>query len=189
MIGTNITFTREKNGYDREQVDSYIKKVSDAYQTTYYEYLDINSKYSKLVEEREKAGAEENQERPGMNSEIAAKTLINTEMLAQKIIADAQAEATAVIDESRKSIADAQAEAAALKEEARKIISEAEAEAEEIKETARRILNEANSRAEMKAGQLRKDMARARKIMEQASGEVEALLAFHEDEEDYAEAA
>ncbi|MCL2126254.1 MAG: DivIVA domain-containing protein [Oscillospiraceae bacterium] len=191
MVGTNISFTREKNGYDRDQVDSYIKKVSEAYQTTYYEYIDVNSKYKKLLEERDDHGA---QGSTGMNSEVAAKTLISTEKLAQSIIADAQTEASGIIDDAKQNIASAQAEAdsiiadaqkrladaraevALMKEQARTIISDAEAEAAELRAAGKKIIDDANNEVNTIAAQVRSKTERAREVMARAAAEVDGIL-------------
>ena len=157
MVSTNVGFTNEKNGYDKEQVDNYIKKISEAYQTTYYEYLDVSDKYKSLSEEREKPIV---QEQPSANSDIIAKTLINTELLAQKIIAEAQAEATTVIAQANKILADANAETV------------------NAKEAAQRAIDAASAEAAMIVDQARKDVKQARRIMEQAVLETERLLAF-----------
>ena len=186
MIGTNISFAKEKNGYDRTQVDNYIKKISEAYQTTYYEFLDISGKYKSLLEDRENS---EKQEQTGMNPDIAAKTLINTELLAQKIINDAQAEAGAVISEARKTINEANTETSNAKELARKIIDEANSEVAKARENAQKIINNANNEAEMLVTQIRIDIERARRIMSKASGEVEDLLSLRFEENENAAAA
>ena len=173
MIGANISFQKEKNGYDRQQVDNYIKKISDAYQTTYYEFLDVSGKYKSLLEERENAPKQEIEEKQekqekrehsgGMNPDIAAKTLINTEMLAQKIITEAQTEAAAVIADAEKTIAEAKQEAAKMKERARK------------------ILDDANKEAEIAAERAKKNLAQARKIIEQAANQVEEVLSLEDE--------
>ena len=162
MVGKNISFAKEKNGYDRAQVDSYIKKISDAYETTYYEFLDVSGKYKSLMEERESSGS---REETGMNADVAAKTLINTEMLAQKIIADAQAEANSILEKARKSVDEANAEAAGIKEDARK------------------ALDGAVSEAAAMAAQTREDIEKARRIIDSASSQVEELLTFRMKDE------
>ena len=186
MIGTNISFTKEKNGYDRKQVDSYIKKISEAYEKNYYEFLDVSGKYKSLLEEHKSS---DNRESAGMNPDIAAKTLINTEMLAQKIIADAQAEANAILEKAGKIVDDAKIEAEKVKEEALKIIDDANAEVAEIKEDAQRALDDSVSEATMMAAQTRKDIEQARKIIDSASSEVEKLLTFRVKEKEIALAA
>ena len=213
MIAKNISFTREKNGYDRGQVDSYIKKVSEAYQTTYLEYLDINDKYEKLAEERENSDL---RELPGMNSEIAAKTLISTELLANKIITDAQAQAAAIIEEAQKDIANAWEATDSASEEAQRSVTDAQAEAQRsiaeaiaeadaiiaeaqsirdgaiaeaagINKEANKALEKARLEAETTAAQIRTDIERVHRILQEALGEVEALLAYdeHEEESEY----
>ena len=162
MTGTNISFMKERNGYSKEQVDNYIKKLSEAYQTTYNEFLDISGKYKSLLDNRERS---DKPEQTGLNPDIAAKTLINTEMLAQKIIADAQADATAIMSE------------------ASKIRSDAETEAAKAKEAAQKTIDDANSEAALMVNQVRKNIEQAYKTMEQAANEVNGLLTIHLQEE------
>jgi len=38
-------FKNQQNGYDKKQVDNYIKKLIKAYQAAYKEYLDLAEKY------------------------------------------------------------------------------------------------------------------------------------------------
>ena len=176
MIGTNIVFTRERNGYDRGQVDSYIKKVSETYQTTYSEYLDINSKYEKLLEEHENL---ESREMPGMNSEIAAKTLISTELLANKIITEAQAEAAAIIEEAQKSGDAARAEAESLSEEAQRRAAQARSEADSAREEAQRSVAEARMEAQKSVADAQAEadaiIAEARRIRDDAITEAAGI--------------
>ena len=150
-------FTEEKNGYDREQVDSYISKLSQAYQTAYDEYQDVSGKYNSLLEDCKKL---EVQERTGLSSDIVAKTLINTEALAQKIIADAHAEAVSAKKEILQMTADANAEVEKAKEHAQDIIADAHAEAAEI------VLQAKNS------------LEQTHKMIRQAAGEAQKLLMF-----------
>ena len=185
MIGTNISFAKEKNGYDIEQVNSYIKKIGEAYQTTYYEFLDISGKYKSLLED---CGNSDKKEPTGMNPDVAAKTLINTEMLAQKIISEAQAEATAAVAESRRIKDSADAEISKAKEAAQKIIDEAYAEAAKARADAQKITNDAQNEADLLVARVRVDIERARRIMGKASGEAEKLLTsfMYENENDAA---
>ena len=44
-----IFFTEQKNGYDKEQVDSYIHKLTEAYQKAYDEYFAMCDKYNNLM--------------------------------------------------------------------------------------------------------------------------------------------
>ena len=44
-----IIFTRQKNGYCVEEVDRYIRKLSDEYQLAYNENQNINAKYDDLM--------------------------------------------------------------------------------------------------------------------------------------------
>lgn len=149
-------FLEERNGYDREQVDSYISKLSNAYQTAYNEYQDVSGKYNSLLDDCKELDI---QERTGLNSDIIAKTLMNTEILAQKIIADAHAEAVNVKRELRQMIADANAEVEKAQADAQDVIAAAHAEASEI------VL------------QAKKNLERANMMIKQAVSEVRRLLA------------
>ena len=176
MVSTNISFMKEKNGYDKTQVDNYVKKLSEAYQTTYYEYLDISGKYKALKEEHE------NMEKPqqtSMNPDVAAKTLINAELLVQKIISEAQAEATKLIEDAKNQKETATTEAATIMDAARKMLDEAHNEANTIKETANNKIDDATEEAATIVADAKKDLKQAKIIMEQALREAEQLLAAH----------
>ena len=157
MTNTKISFQKEKNGYDRQEVDNYIEQLSDAYQRAYDEYLEVSGMYESLLEERELAS--------GMSPDTAAKTLISTEKLAQKIIEEAQAEAAAAVAEAEKARADAILEAA------------------KAEEYVRRILEDANMEAENAAAHTQKSLAQARKIIEQAASQVELSFAYFSAQE------
>jgi len=88
---TEISFKEQKNGYNKLQVDNYIQKIAEAYQTAYDEYTAISEKYDSLMQdykrlEAEKGGTAENE------TEAAAKILIDADRLAKKTIAKARKE-------------------------------------------------------------------------------------------------
>jgi len=163
MTETHIGFEIEKKGYKREQVDSYIKKLSDAYQTTYDEYQEINNKYNELLEY---CGNTSAQLQPSTHAAIMANTLKYTEILAQKIIADAQAEASQILTDAQNA-----------KNEVETVVSEA-------KETAQNIIMSAETDAAMVAIQVRKNLELAYNTMGQAASEVERIFEYriHENE-------
>ena len=92
-MNTSICFTEEKSGYNREQVDDYVNKLSQEYQTAYNERQSVVKKYNDLLEDCKNLDV---QQQTVLNSDIVAKTLTHTELLAQNIIADAHNEAAAV---------------------------------------------------------------------------------------------
>ena len=49
-------FKEQKNGYDKGQVDSYIRKLIEAYEKTYKEYLETFDKYCILTSEVDESG-------------------------------------------------------------------------------------------------------------------------------------
>ena len=89
MTNTGVSFERQFKGYNREQVDQYIASLAQAYQIAYDEYNSVCCKYSDLLEENEGL-KEQNQNTP--SADVLSKTLVNAELLAQKIIEDAKAE-------------------------------------------------------------------------------------------------
>ena len=140
-VNTNIYFMEERSGYNREQADNYISKLSQEYQAVYNKHQSIVKKYNALLEDCKKPDV---QERTGLNPDIAAKTLMHTELLTQKIIADAHAEATAVRtaakEDSKRITDDAYVEKTKTKLQAEKILGEAKIEADKIISDARQEL-------------------------------------------------
>ena len=168
MTNTKVFFTKERNGYNKEQVDSYVRKISEAYQTTIDEYKDMSDKYKDLSDKYNSLQEESAKtEKPAivsqpeeLNSEIIAKTLISTEKLAQKIIDDAHAEAKTAIAG------------------AKKVVDEANAEAAKARESAQKILSDANTEAVLMVVQTRENVQLAQKTMENAANEVQKLLVY-----------
>jgi len=138
-----------------EQVDKYISKLSEAYQEAYDENTAIRERYNALLDDFKKLGSQEQGE---MNPEIL---LMYAEMLAQKIIADAQAQAAKTKAEAQKVFADTNAMAAQVKAESQKSLSEANAEAAKIVMRAR------------------KNIEQAYKIMEQTCSKVQNMLSYN----------
>ena len=92
---SEIYFTVQKNGYDKAQVDNYIHKITEAYKTTYDEYLAVCEKYNVLMRDYQKL---ESDKKDAASAEIIAKTLINSEKLAKEIIDNAHDEGNRMID-------------------------------------------------------------------------------------------
>ena len=163
MENMSNSFEKEKKGYKREQVDSYIKKLGDAYQSTYDEYQEINGKYNELLEYCGKLNI---QEQPDVQAAITAKTLKFTGAIAQKIIMDAQSEAARLIDEALK-----------LKNAAQAVLDEAVA-------ASKNIISNANTNAAMITIQVGKNLELAYQTMEEAAIEVEKLFTYRRDDSD-----
>ena len=75
-----IFFNEQKNGYDKTQVDSYIKKLAEAYQTAYKEYLAVCDKYNNLMRDYKnlESDKQEKQEKQAETySEKLAKEILN----------------------------------------------------------------------------------------------------------------
>jgi len=166
MAKTNVSFDKQFNGYDKGQVDQYIKNLATAYQTAYDEYQNVCGKYNGLLDEVSKKETEE-QGRP--TADIISKTLINTELLAQKILDDAKAQTETIHAdaqaEARRITDDAYLQRAEARLQAQKLLDDATAEAEAIKTAARQTFEEANA----------KEIA-AQKALEQANESIAQLI-------------
>jgi len=153
MMNLDVFFTKRFFGYDTEQVDGYIKKLTDAYQTAYDEYNALNGKYKEIKETHENCGNGGNGGNGGgadTDARFAAKTLINAEALAKKLIADAREEASRIIESSERIRTEAQSVKelafvikATAEIQAEKLVGAAAAEADRMKTSARSALLEA----------------------------------------------
>ncbi|MCL2814182.1 MAG: DivIVA domain-containing protein [Oscillospiraceae bacterium] len=105
---TEISFNDRKNGYDKLQVDNYIKKISEAYQEVYREHVSICEKYDSLLENYKKL-EEQNQAPPehDTETETIAITLLDAENLAKKIVANARREEARIMDLAAKNLENA----------------------------------------------------------------------------------
>ncbi|MCL2146524.1 MAG: DivIVA domain-containing protein [Synergistaceae bacterium] len=157
MTSTGIIFKTEKDGYDKEQVDKYISRLSEEYQKAYNEYQNISSINSTLLDECSRM---KRQEELGMDPDVIAKTLLSAETMAQKTIDDAHFEA------------------AALKLEAQQLLDGAKAESEQAKEFSQKIVNDAKIQAAKMIFRTRRNIEQVRKAMELAMGGMDKLLAF-----------
>ena len=149
MTAKDVSFAKQFNGYDRDEVDLYIKNLTQAYQMAYEEYNALCAKYNNLLAEY--TTLDEQQEQSKSSVAIIAKTLVDTETLAHKIIADAQAEADKVKTETQaaaqKIREDAYVEKAAVKIQTQKLIDDTKTETDEAKKRARKIINDAQAEA------------------------------------------
>ncbi|MCL2517674.1 MAG: DivIVA domain-containing protein [Oscillospiraceae bacterium] len=101
-----ISFAEQKNGYDKDQVDNYILKLTGAYQRTYEEYIATCEKYNTLMEDFKQL---EEEKQIGINSNVVSKVLMDSEKLAQdivetayKIIANAYTEEARIVEKARR---------------------------------------------------------------------------------------
>lgn len=88
---SQVNFGKERGGYDRQQVDSYVELLGNAYEQVSQQYITLQNKYKALFQGYHKLKTESSQR--GADEMVITKTLIDAEMMAQKIIATAQAEA------------------------------------------------------------------------------------------------
>ena len=106
VVGVTFRFFDEqKNGYDKEQVDNYISRLTEAYQTAYKEYLAVCDKYNNLMQDYKNMKSQaEKQERERVNSNTIARTLKESEQLAQEIIENAYNEEARINEQTNKNI-------------------------------------------------------------------------------------
>lgn len=130
----NIEFAEQKNGYDKDQVDNYIHKLTGAYQRTYDEYLAACEKYNALKEDYKQLSDErkqlEDEKQIGLNSNLVSKVLLDSEKLAQeivettyKIIANAYNEEARIIEKARQNFEQANEKIDQAMSEAQKFLT------------------------------------------------------------------
>lgn len=98
---TEVFFNEQKNGYDKNQVDNYISRLAEAYQTAYKEYLAVCDRYNNLMRDFKKLEAER---RSGGDADVAAKYYIDSEKLAKEIIGNAYSEEAKIMDRAAKNL-------------------------------------------------------------------------------------
>jgi len=149
MAANDVTFAKQIGGYDRNEVDNYIKNLSQAYHTAYSEYNTVCATYNDLLSEYTALCRQREQNKS--NIAVIAKTLIETEALANKIIEDARSEAEIIKSDTqetaRKIKEDAYIERASAKIQIQKLIDEANTEIAKTRERAREIIKDAQTDA------------------------------------------
>ena len=99
-----ILFTEQKNGYDKAQVDNYIQMLTKSYQKVYKEYLDISGKHNELMQEYKRLETEKPEKPAGLNADIIAKALINSEKLAKEIVDNAHNEEARMVEQTKRNL-------------------------------------------------------------------------------------
>ena len=97
-----IPFATQENGYDRNQVDRYVQKLAD-------EYKGLQQMYNELVEQKSyvptppappmppPVPSQPPTSRPEVNAEAIGKALVDAEVKAIQIVAEAKSEASRII--------------------------------------------------------------------------------------------
>ena len=82
--GIKVPFATEKMGYDQDQVDRYIHKLTDEYSSLQQKYTDLYAKYNG----REKLN--------DVNMAAVSKAIVDAEVRAIQIVAEANNEAAQI---------------------------------------------------------------------------------------------
>ena len=170
---SKIVFQNEENGYSKSQVDSYIEKLSAAYQAAYDENQMMQRKYSTLIEEHSRL-EEESQSK--VNPVVLAKTIMDMEMLAQSILNEAKAEAENLKDDALRLVEDANGRAEAVDEKSKIIADTIMLEKANADLTARRIIEAAQAEAREMIDNTRNGIAEVQKIVSMTLTNVQNLL-------------
>ena len=94
----DVLFADQTDGYDKEQVDDYVGRLSDAYQTVYREYQSVCAKYNTLVQDYRILEKEKTLN--NIDAGTLAKAVIDSGVLTTKIKETARTEADRIIDEA-----------------------------------------------------------------------------------------
>jgi cell division septum initiation protein DivIVA len=89
MMSTKIPFTKQAVGYDQDQVDKYIQKLTD-------EYKLLHQKFTEMSERQDLIASQSTQ--PVIHTEAISKALVDAEVKAIQIVAEAKNEATRIIE-------------------------------------------------------------------------------------------
>lgn len=121
----SVTFSKQVNGYRREEVDVFLDKVESDYETYERTLREANAKIHEL----------ETQIAESKNSEGSIQNvLISAQKLADSIIAEAKQKSIAIVE-------DAKVNLEGIKDKEREIASAFDKKAQERKEIARNALN------------------------------------------------
>ena len=176
-LNTSITFEKQFNGYNKEQVDCYVANLADAYQMAYDEYYAVCEKYNNLLNDYKNL-EEQGEDKP--DAEVITRALIESEAIAKRIVADANAEAekimTEVQVEARKLKEKASNEEIRSKVVAQKIIEEANIEAAVVRDKAKRMIDEARLEAEQMTEQAKKVRRQTEEYIKQSIVKIQRIL-------------
>ena len=86
MSGIKVPFTTQDVGYDRDQVDRYIVKITDEYTNLQEKYTELHARYD----------AKPKQTDIGIGMEAVSKAIVDAEVRAIQIIAEANNEAAQI---------------------------------------------------------------------------------------------
>jgi len=79
-------FAKQPMGYDQSQVDRYVQKLTDEYNSLQNQFTELSVKYERAIRQ------------PSENMEAISKALVEAEVRAIQIVAEAKNEATRIIE-------------------------------------------------------------------------------------------
>ena len=170
---TQILFQSETGGYNKNQVNAYINKLTEAYQSAYDENQALISKYNDLLEELLSI---ENKESTKMNSQFVAKTIVDTEVLAKSIIDDAFAQAECIKAEAIQFLTNAEARAAEIDVEAKRAADDIYTRLVNANTEAGKILDEAATDAARITEYAENKLIETQEIIDRTIGSLQHLL-------------
>ena len=84
MNGTKVPFATQKNGYDQDQVDRYLCKLTDEYSNLQQKYKELYAKYDAHAKQSD------------VGKTAISKAIVDAEVRAIQIIANANREAAQI---------------------------------------------------------------------------------------------
>ena len=92
MNTINCFFTTRAAGYDTDQVDRYIQKITAEYENLQGQLAELSGRYDRLLEQ------------PDLKKDAIAKALVDAEIMAIQIVNQAKSEAARILESSQQEL-------------------------------------------------------------------------------------
>ena len=171
-----VVFSAERRGYSKTQVDQYIDRLSKAYNVAYEENRELQLKYNDL---QDNFKILDSKIKSTQGSEVITRAIVDAEILAQKIISDAHAEAETIRVDAKRSIEDAKIIAETL---ARELKDEAYLEKAKASIEAQKIIEAAKNEASIISIKAQEDIDEAQEVIDQTLFRVRSMLGTKQSE-------
>ncbi|MCL2112040.1 MAG: DivIVA domain-containing protein [Clostridiales bacterium] len=101
-----IPFATQSMGYDRSQVDRYVQKLADEYRSLQLKFKVLSERFEKT----ESLAASRSGDAMDVGTQAISKAMVDAEVKAIEIVAEAKNEASKVVDNAHAELANIQRE-------------------------------------------------------------------------------